>query len=148
VKAKIAIPGEKFEIGDMKIEIFGPISENEIVNNNSVVVKITYNSVSFLFVGDAEKAEETDLINSGYDLNSTVLKVGHHGSKTSSTYKFLGKVSPKYAVISVGPDKSNLPKEKVLKRLEKFSDHIYRTDKNGTIIFLTDGKKIEVKTEK
>ena len=148
VKAKIAVPGEKFEIGDMKIEIFGPIVKRESINNNSVVIKITYGSVSFLFAGDSGKPEETDLINSGYDLSSTVLKVGHHGSNSSSTYKFLGKVSPKYAVISVAPDKSNLPKEKVLERLKKFSDHIYRTDEDGTIIFLTDGKEISVKTEK
>lgn len=148
VHAKIASPGEKIEFGNMKIEILGPISKNENLNDNSVILKITYGSVSFLFTGDAGKSEETDLINSEYDLSSTVLKVGHHGSNSSSTYKFLGKVNPEYAAISVGPDKSNLPKEKVLNRLEKFCSKIYRTDESGTIIFLTDGKKIDVKTEK
>ncbi len=148
VNIKVASPGESFDIGDMKVEIFGPISKHENINNNSVITKITYGSVSFLFMGDAEKSEESDLINSEYNLNSTVLKIGHHGSNTSSTYKFLGKVNPDYAVISVGPDKSNLPKEKVLERIKKFCGNIYRTDESGTVIFLTDGKEIKVKTEK
>lgn len=148
VKVQKACPGESFNIGDMKIQIFGPINPHEILNNNSVVVKITYGSVSFLFVGDAEKSEELDLIDSAYNLKSTILKVGHHGSDTSSTYKFLGKVNPDYAVISVGPSKSNTPKESVLKRIKKFCNNIYRTDECGTIIFLTDGQEIKVETER
>ena len=74
--------------------------------------------------------------------------MGHHGSKTSSSYNFLSKVKPAYAVISVAPDKSNLPKEIVLNRLNKFCDKIYRTDENGTVIMRTDGKKIKFETEK
>ncbi len=148
VKVITVSPGENFEVGNMKVEIFGPIYPHEKENNNSIVLKVTYGLVKFLFMGDAEKAEEEELMKSDTDLKSTVLKVGHHGSNTSSTYKFLGKVNPQYAVISVGPDKSNLPKEKVINRLKKFCDNIYRTDENGTIIFLTNGKDIAVRTEK
>ena len=148
VNLKTAKANEKFKIGNLKFEILGPISAGKSLNNNSLVLKITYKNISFLFTGDAEQPEESAIINAGFNLKSTVLKVAHHGSNTSSTYKFLGKVSPKYAVISVGPDRSNLPKEKTLKRLNKFCDKIYRTDMNGTVIFLTDGEKIEVKTEK
>ncbi len=140
--------GKIFLIGDTKIEIFGPINEYDNLNNNSIVLKITYGTVSFLFTGDAEKQEEFDIMNSGADLKSTVLKVAHHGSNTSSTQKFLGKILPEYAIISVGPDRSNLPKTSVLERLKKFGTKIYRTDLNGTIIFLTDGEKIDILKER
>ena len=132
----------------MKSEILAPINYHNKLNSNSIVMKITYGEVSFLFTGDAEKPEEEDIINSGENLKSTVLKVGHHGSKTSSSYNFLSKVKPAYAVISVAPDKSNLPKEIILNRLNKFCDKIYRTDENGTVIMRTDGKKIKFETEK
>ncbi len=148
IKINYVKSGEKFNIGDIKIEILGPVNSHENLNSNSVVMKIKYNNVSFLFTGDAEKVEEEDIINSNADLKATVLKVGHHGSKTSSSYNFLSKVKPKYAVISVGPDKSNLPKEIILKRLDKFCDKIYRTDERGTIILSTDGNDIKMKSEK
>ncbi len=109
---------------------------------------MTYKNVSFLFTGDAEKAEESDIIDAGYNLKVDVLKVGHHGSRTSSSENFLKKVSPKFAVISVGPDKSNLPKEEILKRIEKYCKNIHRTDLNGNIIISTNGKNIKVKDEK
>ncbi len=148
LKIEYVKSGKKFEIGNMKIEILAPINYHDKLNSNSIVMKITYGEVSFLFTGDAEKPEEEDIINSGENLKSTVLKVGHHGSKTSSSYNFLSKVKPAYAVISVAPDKSNLPKEIVLNRLNKFCDKIYRTDENGTVIMRTDGKKIKFETEK
>lgn len=140
--------GDKFEIGDLKIEILGPVQEHDNLNSNSVVMRIKYGDISFMFTGDAEINEEKDIIKSNADLQSTVLKVGHHGSKTSSSYNFLRKIKPEYAVISVGPDKSNLPKEIILKRLGRFCNNIYRTDEKGTIIFKTDGKSIKVETEK
>ena len=107
-----------------------------------------YKDVSFLFTGDAEKTEESDIINAKYNLKADVLKVGHHGSRTSSSENFLKKVSPKFAVISVGPDKNNLPKEEILKRIQKYCKNIHRTDLNGNIIISTDGKSIKVKSEK
>lgn len=142
------IPGDTFDIGDLNIEILGPVNKYENLNDNSVVAKITYKNTSFLFTGDAEKDSEADLISSGANLKSTVLKVGHHGSKTSSTQKFLSAISPKYAVISVGPDSNNLPKDSTIERLKKNNIETYRTDKNGTVVFVSDGDNIDVFTEK
>ena len=140
---KTVTPNDTFKIGDLHFEIFGPIKKDESnLNNNSLVIKITYKKVSFLFTGDAEKSEEADIIKSGKNLKSDVLKVAHHGSTTSSTYKFLKCVLPKYAVIS------GVPKEKVMIKLNEFCDKIYRTDKNGTIKAYSDGENINFKTEK
>lgn len=142
------IPGDTFDIGDLNIGILGPVNKYENLNDNSVVAKITYKNTSFLFTGDAEKDSEADLISYGANLKSTVLKVGHHGSKTSSTQKFLSAISPKYAVISVGPDSNNLPKDSTIERLKKNNIKTYRTDKNGTVVFVSDGNNINVFTEK
>lgn len=148
INSKLVKGGETFNLGDMHIEIFGPLSPNENLNNNSVVMKITYKNVSFLFMGDAEKIEEAEILSSGVNVKSTVLKVGHHGSRTSSSQNFLEKVQPQYSIISVGPDKSNLPKEEIIKRISKICKNIYRTDLNGNIIVSTNGKDIKVLTEK
>lgn len=148
VDSKIAKVGENFEIEGLKIEVLGPVKPGKNLNDTSLVLKITYKNVSFLFTGDAEKAEESDIIDAGYNLKADVLKVGHHGSRTSSCENFLKKVSPKFAVISVGPDKSNLPKEEILKRIEKYCKNIHRTDLNGNIIISTNGKNIKIKDEK
>lgn len=142
------VAGNNFKIGEINIDILGPIKEYDNLNNNSVVVKLAYKNTSFLFVGDAEKEAETDLISSGANLKSTVLKVGHHGSKTSTTQKFLNAVNPEYSVISVGPDSNNLPKDSIINRLKNNNIKTYRTDKSGTIIFTSDGDNINVFTEK
>lgn len=142
------IVGDNFKIGEINIDILGPIKEYDNLNNNSVIAKLAYKNTSFLFVGDAEKEAETDLISSGANLKSTVLKVGHHGSKTSTTQKFLNAVNPEYSVISVGPDSNNLPKDSIINRLKNNNIKTYRTDKSGTIIFTSDGDNINVFTEK
>ena len=144
INSKIAKAGESFEIEDLKIEVLGPVKPGRNLNDTSLVLKMTYKNVCFLFTGDAEKAEESDIINAGYNLKADVLKVGHHGSRTSSSENFLKKVSPKFVVISVGPDKSNLPKEEILERIKKYCKNIHRTDLNGNIIISTNGKNIKV----
>lgn len=149
VNAKLAKAGENLVFDDFKIEVLGPISQGDSLNNNSIVLRVVYGGVSFLLTGDAEKTEENEILESGRNVKSDVLKVGHHGSNSSTSPKFLASVSPKYAVIPVSPDKSGAPTDKVLGRLKKFcGENIYRTDKNGTIIILTDGEKIGVKTQK
>lgn len=148
IKIEKPVIGESFFIGEMKISVLGPVNKYDNLNNNSIVLKIEYGNKSFLFAGDAEKKAEDDIIASGCNLKSDVLKVGHHGSKTSTTQKFLTAVSPKYAIISVGPNKHNLPKVDVIKRIEKNNIHIYRTDINGNIIISTNGNDINVKVEK
>lgn len=142
------IAGDSFMIGDMLIEIFAPAKGYEEMNNNSIVAKITYGENSFLFVGDCQKEEEYDLISSKVDLTADVLKVGHHGSKTSTTQKFLNAVKPKYAVITVGKDSSNLPKQSTIDRLNSNNIKTYRTDTNGTVVFLTNGHGLNIVTQK
>lgn len=97
-------------------------------------------------MGDAESLSENEIKT---DIKADVLKVGHHGSDTSSSISFLNKVNPSYAIISVGEDNSyNHPKKEVLDRLEKVGATIYRTDLNGNIVVKTDGKNIKIETEK
>lgn len=148
VMVESPIVGENFKIGELNIDILGPVKEYENLNNNSVVAKLSYKNTSFLFVGDAEKESEADLISSGANLRSTVLKVGHHGSKTSTTQEFLNAVKPEYSVISVGPDSNNLPKDSTINRLKKNNIKIYRTDESGTVIFVSDGNNVKAFTEK
>ena len=148
VKVESTKGRKNLNLGDMAIEFFGPISNDTNINNNSVVLKIKYSDISFLFTGDAEKLEENEILEKGYDLKSTVLKVGHHGSRTSSGENFLANVLPQYAVVSVAPDRNNLPKQDVINRISKYCKNIYRTDLNGTIVMLTDGKNLKVTTEK
>lgn len=139
-------PGEGMMLGSSNIEFFGPINENERNrNNSSIVMKISYGDTSFLFTGDAEREEERDILNEGYDLSATVLKVGHHGSKNSTTYPFLREIMPEYAVISVGKNNGyGHPTEDVLSRLRDADVTVYRTDKQGDIVMVSDGKTVTV----
>lgn len=113
-------------------------------NDASIVAKLVYGKNSFLFTGDSPQKMEKYLVSlDGKNLNANVLKVGHHGSKTSSSEEFLGYVSPEYAVISVGKDnRYNHPHQEVLDRLQKFGIKILRTDEAGTIETKTDGENI------
>lgn len=126
-------------------EIVAPkVIDNDNQNNNSVVVKLTYGDKKFLFVGDAEKSEEDGIWT---NIKCDVLKVGHHGSTSSSSPNFLKKVEASYAVISVGLGNSyGHPDDDTLKKLNERNIQTYRTDKQGTIIFTTDGKGISVNT--
>lgn len=145
VNTKTLGAGDKFNLGDLRFKILGPVKSSENLNNCSLIVKIEYKDVSFLFMGDSEKAEEYSILKSGCNLNSTVLKVGHHGSTTSTTANFLKAVNPKYAVVS-SENKQN--KNSVIKRLEESCERVYKTYENGNIIFATDGKNVNIKTEK
>lgn len=113
------------------------------LNNYSIVLRLDYGKNSFLFTGDAESQSEETMINKGYGLKSDVLKVGHHGSSTSTTDEFLNKVEPKYAVISCGKDnRYGHPHEEIIAKLTNKNIKIYRTDMDGNIIATSDGEKI------
>ena len=142
------IPGTPFNVGELIFEVLAPNKQYDDVNNNSIVVKMTFKNTSFLFTGDAEKESENDMMNNNFNLEADVLKVGHHGSKTSTSSTFLKKVNPKYAVICVGEDRYNLPKKITIDKLTKRNIKVFRTDCNGTVVFSTDGNKISVFTEK
>lgn len=117
-------------------------------NNYSAVLKVSYGETSFLFTGDAEAESERDMHFSGANLKATVLKVGHHGSRTSTTEAFLKAVKPKYAVIPVGPNDYGHPASVTLKRLEANGVKTFRTDLQGTVTAVSDGKTVTVTTEK
>lgn len=187
VPVEFVSAGKKLNIGDLKISILGPVRLNkENINDNSIVMKVVYKNVSFLFTGDASKTEENDIIKhyglydsrreklinklsnkyNSYEkisrlkisnksknvLKSDVLKVGHHGSNSSSTHRFLELINPKYAVIStVSKETMGMSsgwRWRSLERLQKYCSKIYKTYESGNVIFLTDGKNIKVETEK
>ena len=141
--------GEHLAFGSSDIAFYGPITEDDSDRNNgSIVMKITYGETSFLFTGDAEREEEQQILNAGFDLSATVLKVGHHGSKNSTTYPFLRAIMPKYAVISVGENSYGHPTEDTLSRLRDAGAKVYRTDMQGDIIAASDGKTVTITTKK
>lgn len=141
--------GDTFKLGSAEVKILASNSSYEDHNNASIVLRITYGNTSFLFTGDAEREAEQAILNSGYELNSTVLKVGHHGSKDSTTYPFLREIMPKYAVISVGNDNSyGHPTEDTLSRLRDADVKVFRTDLQGTIICVSDGETVSISVER
>lgn len=143
LKIKSPDPGDTIDFNGLEIEVLGPQREYKDFNNNSIVLKVNAGETAFLFTGDAEETAEKDILQAGYDLQADVLKVGHHGSSTSSSQAFLQAVKPKYAVISVGVGNSyHHPEEEALQRLQSIGAEIYRTDLQGDIVCTTDGKNI------
>lgn len=142
--------GETLALGSGTIEFLGPVTEkNKDLNSTSIVLKISYGNTSFLFTGDAERDEEEEILSSGLNLKSTVLKTGHHGSSTSTTYPFLRAVMPQYAVISCEEGNSyGHPHKETLSKLNDAGVDVYRTDKSGTIIMLSDGERVVPITER
>lgn len=142
-------PGDKFRLGSAQVEILGPVREYSDTNNTSVVLRVDYGEISFLFTGDMETSAEKDLIESGANLRATVLKAGHHGSDTSSSYQFLREVMPEYVVISVGEgNKYGHPDQEILSRYRDVGAEVYRTDMQGHIVAVSDGKTVTFRTEK
>lgn len=140
----ITVPsvGDEYSLGSAAIEILG-VNSTYDKNNSSIVLMITYGDTSFLFTGDAERDAEQAVLNSGADLSATVLKVGHHGSDTSTTYPFLREIMPEYAVISVGDGNSyGHPTDDTLSRLRDADVKVFRTDIQGDIYCTSDGKTV------
>jgi competence protein ComEC len=145
-RLQIAVPvsGETFKLGDADCTILAPVfSGYEKENNYSIVMKLKYGETSFLFTGDAEALSEKEMIKRCFDLSADVLKLGHHGSIRSTSDEFLEKVNPKYAVVSVGRNNHyRHPHKRTMDKLKKKGIKIYRTDENGTVTAVSDGKKI------
>ena len=145
----VPAPGDKFSLGSAQVEILGPVKEYDDTNDTSIVLRIDYGETSFLFTGDMETGAERDLLDSGADVRATVLKAGHHGSDTSTSYQFLRAVMPQYNVISVGEGNSyGHPSDEVLSRFRDAGTEVYRTDMQGHIIAKSDGKTVTFTTEK
>ncbi len=132
---------------NFKIEFIAPTKESyQNLNNYSAVIQISYYERKFLFMADAEKESEEELPN---DIKADVIKVGHHGSNTSSTTAFVNKVKPEYAIISVAKDNSyNHPSLKVIEKWQSVGAKVLRTDQDGTIIIKTNGIDLNIKTTK
>lgn len=148
---EIAVPktGDSFKLGSASIQIVGVNSNAADHNNSSIVLRIVYGDTSFLFAADAERDAEQIILNSGYELESTVLKVGHHGSANATSYAFLREVAPKYAVISVGDGNTyGHPTEDTLSRLQDADVETFRTDLQGNIVCVSDGKKVDFTVSK
>ncbi|MCR4944335.1 MAG: MBL fold metallo-hydrolase [Clostridium sp.] len=136
--------GEEFKFGKASCTILSPSKENyEDINDSSIVIKVVLGHTSFLLTGDAGKEAEEEMVSNNLDLKADVLKIGHHGSKSGTTDKFLEKVNPKYAVISVEKnDDYSLPSESVMKRLKENDIAVYRTDESGSIVAVSNGSYI------
>lgn len=145
MKINVLEPGTHISLGkNAYLEILAPEKHYyENLNNYSIVLKITYKNTKFIFTGDAEEDDEKKILNAGFDISSDVLKVGHHGSKTSSSEIFLKEVSPKIAVISCGKNNDyGHPHKATLDKLNSINCKIYRTDLNGDIVIISDGNTI------
>jgi len=141
-------PGDTFPLGSAVFRAVGPVGNFDDTNNSSLVLRMDCGDFSALFCGDMEYEAEQALILSGQDIDVDLLKVGHHGSSTSSSLRFVQETSPRYAAVSTALDKSLLPRDEVLERLENIGAEIYRTDTDGNIVFIYDGESVRVRLDK
>lgn len=145
---KITAPkkGDTYSLGDASLEVMTDSIENKKnLNLSSITLLMKYGNNSFLFMGDAEKENEQ----TRQWPNVDVLKVGHHGSKTSSSQEFLNQTKPKISIIMAGVGNNyGLPKQEILDRLNNMGSKIYRTDESGTIIIKSDGCNLSVESNK
>lgn len=148
----IPSPGDTLSLGEAVLTVLGPVKSYPDPNNTSIVLKVEYGDTAFLFTGDMETNAENDMLDyweGQMDLTCDVLKVGHHGSNTSTGYRFLNAVNPAYGVISVGKDNDyGHPHEEPLSRLKQAGVVLLRTDELGHIIATSDGNDISFTWEK
>lgn len=140
--------GDVYNLGSARINIIGPINNSSDSNNQSIVLKVTYGSTSFIFTGDAEEEEESSILRKFKGLECDVLKVAHHGSDSSTSNAWLKATKPTYAVIPVGKNNYGHPTQNTIDKITRTGAIIYRTDLQGDITFVSDGKKLSVETEK
>lgn len=129
---------------NVTVTVLGPDGAMNSINNSSVVCRLDFGSTSFLFPGDAEEPAERALVSAGKPLDADVLKVGHHGSHTSTSASFLAAVSPAHAVISVGTNTYGHPSSITLSRLAAAGVTVHRTDLHGHVLFDSDGTALQV----
>lgn len=145
----IAEPDYTFSLGEAQCRILAPFNVSDEENDNSVVMHITAGTTSFLMTGDAEKAVEKEIIANYPNLSATILKVGHHGSKTSSHNNFISMLGCETAIIHVGDDnKYGHPTEQVINTLEDNNIECYRTDLEGTVTIECFAENYKISTER
>ena len=128
--------GDVYNLGDATMEVIGPISEpNDNINNYSIVMKVSFGQMDIIMTGDAEVDVEEEILKSGANLDAEILKVGHHGSDTSTSDEFLDAIDPEYALISskLG-NKYEHPTKSTMEKLEERDIEVYRTDEQGTVV--------------
>ncbi|HJF31359.1 MAG TPA: MBL fold metallo-hydrolase [Sporosarcina psychrophila] len=139
--------GELFDIGPLEVAVLHPKTLSGTTNNNSIAIRLQYGEISLLFTGDGEEDAENEMLSSGGNLEADILQVGHHGSKTSTTDRFLNAVKPDVAIYSAGENNQyGHPHTETINRLKKSGALVYGTDIHGTIIIETDGKTFSVHT--
>jgi competence protein ComEC len=138
--------GDILEVDGLRFEVLHPAGDTgEDMNNNSVVLRLVFGKVSFLFTGDAEKPAEKSILGSGRPVSATVLKLGHHGSRTSTGADFMNKVAPALAIYSAGTgNKYGHPNAEVLDALRASGVEVFGTDRQGSIVVTTDGSSYSV----
>lgn len=147
LEVTLPVPGDTMTLGDAQVTVLGPVKTYAETNDTSIVLRLEFGRTSFLFTGDMEVAAENDMLDYWESrpgmLEADVLKVGHHGSNTSTGYRFLYEVSPEYGVISVGKDNSyGHPHAEPLSRLNQAGVVLLRTDELGTIVAVSDGQEV------
>ncbi len=140
---------DSFMLGSANIDILSPTKHYNELNDMSIVLKVTYGSTSFLFQGDASKKVEQQLINDGVDVSADIIKVGHHGSNTSTTETYLSYVNPSACIISYGKGNDfHHPNPNVIDRLDNMNIDVYLTLYNGNITVVSDGNEITIYSQK
>ncbi|MBA7676002.1 hypothetical protein ES703_84242 [subsurface metagenome] len=141
--------GDTIEVNDLAFNVLHPASLDDTINNNSIVLRLNHGEIDFLFMGDAEKEAEASMLAAGVVPDVEILKVGHHGSRTSSSAQFLNAVNPEVAIYMAGEGNSyGHPHQETIAALDEFGAEIYGTDIYGTIIVTTDGESYSVQLEK
>lgn len=151
IPLSIVSPGDVYDLGSgATLTILGPVGDDQTdLNNCSVVSRLDFGATSFLFNGDAEEPAEKAIISANANLSATVMTMGHHGSRTSSSEPYFAAVAPDYASISCGKgNKYNHPNDETIEKLTKKGVDYYRTDLDGNIIFTSDGVHVKVNTSK
>jgi beta-lactamase superfamily II metal-dependent hydrolase len=151
LEVEVPTVGTVWQLGSATVRLVGPVGDTatSTTNNTSLVLRIDYGSTSFLLTGDMEQDAEKALVASDADLDVDVLQVGHHGSYSSSSYRFLNAVLPEIGIISVGEGNDyGHPHESTLSRLRDADVEVYRTDLQGDIVVYSDGKNYTVATER
>ncbi|WOV86832.1 MBL fold metallo-hydrolase [Sporosarcina oncorhynchi] len=141
--------GDVFDVGPLVIEILNPTELTGDVHSSSLSMKMTYGDVAFIFTGDAEVDVERAILNKGFDVHANFLKLGHHGSKTSTSQEFLNAVDPEVAIISAGIDSQyGHPHAEVVERVQSKGIDVYATATQGTIVVSTNGQTYDIETFK
>ena len=140
---EVGTPNSTFKLGEAEFEVLYTGTDDSDLNNSSIVLKMIFGNYSYLFTGDATSQVEQLLLDKNIDVD--VLKVGHHGSATSTSATSLKHVTPTYAIISVGQNNSyNHPSSDTIARLEKYTNNIYMTSQLGTIKLVSNGQEINI----